>query len=456
MTFKQDYPCFAPYGRAGACQHAWEEFIKRSPAEISGSLVQDGKFLYKGEDIRATIVVQFCQRQTPLFINMLLNACLAGLLAIPAAVNAQAVCNSYTIPVEVNDVSNQLILAPTLDLTTIAGVESLLGSVLGLLGQLLKLAPVSGTFNIAAQYCEPGANSGAPAARATEVQLLLHGVPYNSPNDPGGEQYSWVDFATAQGYPVLAIDNLGAGDSDKADPITEVQQPLQTAIIHLITQQLRAGSLPFGPKASKVIFVGHSLSSVIGNGIASRWPDDFDAMILTGYSYDFVPAIIGLLTTMLVPAQVQDPARFPLSEFPPGYLTFNSSQGKLAAYYAEEGSYDPDLAAYDFAHQDTITVGQIVTAFAGLEAAADYTGDVFVLTGQEDAFFCGPLGTRELGEQDCGQGPTSIPAQSASFFPGSKNFQYYVAQNTAHATTLGYTAIEDIANAHRFLSRAGY
>nr|POF17452.1 hypothetical protein CFP56_12866 [Quercus suber] len=383
---------------------------------------------------------------------MLLNACLASLLAIPAAVRAQAVCNSYTIPVEVKDVQNQLILAPTLDLGSVAGIESLLGSVLGLVGQLLKYSPVSGTYNIAAQYCEPSPDSGAPAARANEVQLLLHG----QPNDPEGEQYSWVDFATGQGYPVLALDNLGAGNSDKANPITEVQQPLQTAILHLITQQLRAGSLPFGPKASKVIFVGHSLSSVIGNGIASRWPTDFDAMILTGYSFDFVPAIISLLTTMLVPAQVQDPERFPISDFPPGYLTFNSSEGKLAAYYAEEGSYDPDLAAYDYAHQDTITVGQLVTAFAGLEAATNYTGDVFILTGQEDALFCGPLGTRELGTQDCGLGPTSIPAQSSSFFPVSKNFQYYVAQNTAHATTLGYTAIEDMANAHRFLSRAGY
>ncbi|MGG6498500.1 UNVERIFIED_CONTAM: alpha/beta hydrolase, partial [Bacteroidetes bacterium 56_B9] len=81
---------------------------------------------------------------------------------------------------------------------------------------------------------------------------------------------------------VLAIDNLGAGDSQKANPLTEVQQPLQTAIVHRIVQQLRAGELSFAPKASKVIFVGHSLASVIGNAIATKFPADLDALILTG------------------------------------------------------------------------------------------------------------------------------------------------------------------------------
>lgn len=81
---------------------------------------------------------------------------------------------------------------------------------------------------------------------------------------------------------MLAIDNLGAGDSSRPDPVVFTQQPLQTEIVHQITQMLRAGSISFAPKASKVIFVGHSLASVIGNGIASHYPKDFDALVLTG------------------------------------------------------------------------------------------------------------------------------------------------------------------------------
>lgn len=161
---------------------------------------------------------------------------------------------------------------------------------------------------------------------------------------------------------------------------------MQQAILHEITSRLRKGELEFAPKAEKVIFVGHSLGSVTGNGIATKYPADFDSMILTGYSYTLVQAVIGLLLTILTPAQLQNPAKF--DDLAPGYLAFGSRKGKRNSYYAADGSFSTPLEEWDFAHQDTITVGQIVTAFSGLERADQFTGDVYVLTGQEDAFFC--------------------------------------------------------------------
>ncbi|EME81215.1 uncharacterized protein MYCFIDRAFT_111073, partial [Pseudocercospora fijiensis CIRAD86] len=315
------------------------------------------------------------------------------------------------------------------------------------------LLPVSGTYQIAAKYCTPAV--GAPAKRAKEVQILLHGVPYNSsywfglPGNPDGTaKYDWVEYATRQGYSVLAIDNLGAGDSQKANPVTEVQQPLQTAILHQITTMLRAGQLSFAPKPNKVIFVGHSLSSVIGNGIATHYPKDFDAIILTGWSYTLIQAGPGLLLTLLEPAQVHNPAKF--GSFPPGYLAFGSRQGKRDSYYAEHGSFSAGLEQWDFDHEDTITIGQIYSAFSGLQKAEQFTGDVLALTGQEDAFFCGPTGSRALGPQSCGTGADSIPAKSKVFFPNAK-FQDYLAPNTSHATTLHYSTPQSLKAAHDFL-----
>lgn len=284
----------------------------------------------------------------------------------------------------------------------------------------------------------------------TNPQSYWFGLPGNP---DGAEKYSWVDYATSQGYPVLAIDNLGAGASQKANPITEVQQPLQQAILHEITTKLRAGDLDFAPKAEKVIFVGHSLASVTGNGIATKNPTDFDAMILTGYSNTLVSAALGLLLTLVTPAQLQNPAKF--GGLAPGYLAFGSSEGKRNSYYAEDGSFSAALADFDFAHQDTITVGQIVSAFSGLQRADEYTGDVLALTGSEDAFFCGPTGTRALGPQSCGTGDDSIPAKSRSFFPKA-NFDYYLAPNASHATTLHYSTPDSIKRAHDFLADSGY
>ncbi|KAK4498520.1 hypothetical protein PRZ48_011178 [Zasmidium cellare] len=357
----------------------------------------------------------------------MLGKSLTAVLASAASAWA-ASCTSHTIPVTTS-ANNGIVLAPSLDLTSLSGVESFLSSGAGFLGQFAGLLPVSGTYQIAAKYCQPANNPSAPAGRSKEVQLLLHGVPYNSsywfglPGNPDGtEKYDWVEYATQQGYPVLAVDNLGAGDSQKADPITEVQQPLQTAIIHKITQLLRAGQLSFAPKAEKVIFVGHSLASVIGNGIATHYPTDFDALILTGWTDTLVQAGLGLLLTILEPAQLQNPAKF--GSFPPGYLAFGSRQGKRDSYYGDDGAFSQALADWDFDHEDTITIGQIYSAFSGLERADKFKGNVFALTGQEDAFFCGPTGSRALGPQSCGTGSTSIPAKSKAFFPNA-NYDYY-------------------------------
>lgn len=216
---------------------------------------------------------------------------------------------------------------------------------------------------------------------------------------------------------------------------------------------LRQGELEFAPTAEKVIYVGHSLASVEGNGIATKYPTDFDAMILTGYSYTLVEAALGLLLTFLTPAQVQNPTKF--GSFAPGYLAFGSSEGKRNSYYAQDGSFSAALAEYDFVHQDTITVGQIISAFSGLQKADEFTGDVLALTGAEDAFFCGPTGSRALGPQSCGTGNDSIPAKSKVFFPNA-NFDYYLAPNTSHATTLHYSTPDSIKRAHDFLAENGY
>lgn len=286
-----------------------------------------------------------------------------------------------------------------------------------------------------------------------ELTHLRQSYWFGIPGNPdGSEKYSWVDYATSQGYSVITIDNLGAGASSKANPITEVQQPLQQAILHDITTKLRDGQLPFAPEVDKVIFVGHSLGSVVGNGIATKYPADFDSMIMTGYSNTLLQPVPGLLLAAAIPAQLQDPAK--LGSLPPGYLAFDSV-GKVNSHYAEEGSCSPALAKYDFAHQDTVTVGQIITAFSDLQRADQYKGDVLVLTGANDAFFCGPTGTRTLGPQPCGVGADSIPAKSKSFFPNA-NFDYYLAPNTSHATTLHYSTPGSFKRAHDFLAANGH
>jgi hypothetical protein len=55
---------------------------------------------------------------------------------------------------------------------------------------------------------------------------------------------------TQEGYPTIALDNLGSGNSSHPDPIVVVQMSLQVEIIHQIITKLRAGEVG-GPLLGK-------------------------------------------------------------------------------------------------------------------------------------------------------------------------------------------------------------
>lgn len=138
--------------------------------------------------------------------------------------------------------------------------SSSLGGLLGAVGSSASVGTVltSGHYNISVRYCEPRV---AEASRADELQFLLHGITYDKSywNGLGSEEYSWVDYATKQGYPTLAIDNLGNGQSDHPDALLVTQMTIQVEIIHNIITMLRAGTLPkLSKKFSKVLFIGKS------------------------------------------------------------------------------------------------------------------------------------------------------------------------------------------------------
>lgn len=253
---------------------------------------------------------------------------------------------------------------------------------------------------------------------------------------------------------MLAIDNLGSGNSSKPDPVLTVQQPLETEILHEIIAMARAGKLPSGiPRANRVVFVGHSIGSVTGNGVATKYPHTaFDAAILTGYSYTVAQAAIGLLTDAIVPAAVQNPQRF--GSLPPAYLTFASVHGKRDTYYSADGEFDAELPAFDVNEaQGTLSVGELVSILSGVQKAPEYSGDVFVITGNQDAIFCS-VGSRGLAKPDCGLGADSLPAKSRVFWPKA-NYDYFIPVG-GHSVTLHYSAQEQFRRAHEFLAKAGY
>ena len=144
--------------------------------------------------------------------------------------------------------NNEVFPIPTgLNYSDPAAISALVQTVIGDGDEAFPLIPTTFDGIIAARYCEPEVEV---ANRSDVVQLFMSGVTENNlywfglgyPDGFDGDMYSTVAFASQQGYPTLAIDRIGVGNSTIPDPIVQQQIPLEEAVSHQLVTMLKAGT----------------------------------------------------------------------------------------------------------------------------------------------------------------------------------------------------------------------
>lgn len=197
-------------------------------------------------------------------------------------------------------------------------------------------ALVTGAYRIYLKLCLPA--DPASAQKVTTVQLLTHGGTLDHTYWDIAPGYSYVDTATAAGYATLSYDRLGTGLSDHPDPVQIVQLPIQIEIAHLLTQKLRSGQIG-GRSFAKIVGIGHSLGAALTQGVAAKYPNDFDALILQGTSTFFTYAFTGVASEAQQIANTDPSGRF--KHLADGYHTpAPLPQTIQFAFYRYPG-YDP-------------------------------------------------------------------------------------------------------------------
>lgn len=332
-------------------------------------------------------------------------------------------------------------------------------SVIALLSELSQTsnsstwAQESTALTISARYCEPSGTS----PRRDAVQLLVHGITYTkdywSALGLSGDQsqlYSWVDFAARRGYATLSIDRAGDGASSHPNPFHVDQISLHAAVANHIAIQLKQGQIILGQSFENVIYVGHSLGSVIGVELATTYPDAVDALVLTGFANLSASPSPLVLNTGLLPAREAYPARF--GNLDEGYLVTSSMSARQKAFYGRNGTFDPKVSALDFSVQQTVSVGEMATV-RQLKVASNYSGPVTVIIGEQDAAFCYVNETSDgLGPGgECGQGKTSPPALVSALFPAASTFSATVLDDMGHCINLHYRAALAYTVAHDWM-----
>lgn len=317
---------------------------------------------------------------------------------------------------------------------------------------VLDNVSISDTYNISGRFCEPEVRV---SGHQNHIQFLVHGATYNKNYWSGGDYpvafkgdtYSWISYASKHGYPTLSIDRLGYGNSSHPDPVLAVQAGTEVQIHNQIIQALRNTTIVGGRKFSKVAYIGHSVGSVLGNYLATTYPDAADIIVLTGYSKYLPLSLAGILvTSLLAPAQlVAD--RF--SALPLGYMAMLSEAGRGALFFSKNTrDFDKSILPFDFARQDTFALGEAVTIINN-PVASDFTNPILVITGHEDQAFCG-LGLPELGELTCGTGAESQMNQTQTLFPNA-DYHWVDVPNTGHNLNFHYSAQSTFKEVHDFL-----
>ena len=259
---------------------------------------------------------------------------------------------------------------------------------------------------------------GNGAHRGGTLQVLIHGASYDhrywdvpSFND---HDYSYARFMAKNGFPVLAIDLLGAGESSR--PQGDFLNMAETASsIHQVLASVRTS------QHGKLALVGHSNGSILSVFVQATY-HDADALVLTGWEHTAHPFPF-------------DPAALaPLFQFP--YITIPDFVRGFLLYYPPGA--DPAVMAYDLSYlSTTISRGQFgdlfgVLTFPVTDRVADVTGPVLVALADQDLI-----------------APAVFAAAEAGFFGHASSVTVRTLADTGHAFNLhlsnqtGWTLIRD-------------
>lgn len=312
---------------------------------------------------------------------------------------------------------------------------------------------VEGEYTIAGSFCTPTQNI---TNRQNTLQILVHGITDTRTYWMQEGARSWVDYATSQGFPVLAIDRLCNGKSSHPNGLLECQLPLQAAALHGVIDAARQGEIPGADTAfSNIIYVGHSYGSLVANGIHTSYPYDINQTHLTGFTTQLIRGFTGLgVRPLFLPAALVNLGRFGSLLLDPTYTAATSYKGLKPCLY--NGDYNATVAESEFENRGTLTLGELATSLLGQGEAPVYEGDLFVLNGDLDGVFCatGPVSALAGEAGRCSEGKFSQDVQP--FYPRASNFDFHNLEETGHHILSHASALEAIKASHEYMARTGF
>jgi len=281
-----------------------------------------------------------------------------------------------------------------------------------------------GTKNqtVVGQFCTPTTWASGPH----QVDVLMHGGSYNKtywdwPQQP--ELYSYVDKTLQAGRATFAYDRLGSGESSKPSGLALTIQS-HAFVLHSVIQSIRAQGFP------EVNVISHSFGSIIAIEMAGTYQNDASRVMLSGLLH--APGVgLGLpsVSASFYPAALDPQFSGKITDLT--YLTTRPGT-RGSSFYGS--SADPNVIAYDEAHKDLFTTGELTSAVVGvdllpgLNKSSFITAPTLVVMGEQDGLFCGLL-------VNCSSS-SNIRANEAPYYASAKSLDAIAVLNTGHNVAL--------------------
>lgn len=206
--------------------------------------------------------------------------------------------------------------------------------------------PCDGGCKVVGYLYHDGTYAGRP------LQVLVHGGTYDHQYwdlpEVNGRAYSYARYMVRRQYVVLAIDQLGAGES--SIPAGEaLTVDVASAAVDQVVRAMRGGQNALGLSFERIALVGHSLGSNVAIYAQGALHTPVDALVSTGLGH--------VRHTLPLPQELVDRA------VNAPYWHMTSAERTAAFFHAPE--VDPDMVAYDNARFTApVSQGIFLTAMA--------------------------------------------------------------------------------------------